>query len=116
MTAADLQAAPPLDAKGLAQRWGMPANSDFWRIVDARDVPFFFIGGGEPRKGRRGQRGRYRFRLAAIIEWERAQEQSFGQPQLGTEKLPPPEPTIAKLHDGKIRGGRTGATRRKAKA
>lgn len=115
MTPADIAAAPPLDAKALAARWGMRPGETFWQIVDNRDVPFFFIGGGEPRKGERGPRGLYRFRLESIIRWERDQERSFGQPRLAGDPVPAPEPTVAKIHDGKIRGGRSSG-RRKAPA
>lgn len=102
-------------AAELAEHWGVPVNRDFWRIIDDQDVPFLYVGQGQPAKGRPGQRGKYRFRPEAILAWEKEHERSFGRAEPAGVAASP-APTIAKLHDGKPRGGRKGGAGRRARA
>jgi hypothetical protein len=97
-----------LTADDVAARWGV-AVEYVWDAVDDPEspLPFIYLGRGTPKKGRAGQRGHYRFRLAALESWERARERAFRTQGQGRDVE-----AIAALatfeHDGKVRGGRKG--------
>ncbi len=98
MTTASLE--KRLTPEELAERWDMPLGRDFWAIIDDQAVPFLYLGQGTPRKGGKGQRGRYRFRPEAIAKWERDREQSF-EPRTDPVETKPAGDQIAKALAGK---------------
>ena len=98
-----------LTPEDLAKRWKTTTETVWDRVDDeVHPLPWIYIGNGRPAKGRgrRGQRGLYRFRIQDIEAWETVQVRTFAA-ATGDERPMPSAGTLS-CWDGKVRGRKPG--------
>lgn len=100
----------PLSLAELAERWGCTTETVLDR-VRSRGVPFVWLGLGEPKLTSAGRKFLV-FRLAAIEEWERANERVW--PAVGASGPVEPHPAPVRGWDGVSRLGGRGARKPKS--
>ena len=102
-----------LTPEQLAERWGTSTDA-VWRAVDDEEhpLPFFYLGHGKPKRGQRGQRGLYRFRMVKVERWEAEREQRFST--AADESNEKDRAVAEDIGVDKVRGGQRG--RRGARA